>query len=65
MSIQHHAINTGANAQIWMLDLETGERTLMDYVHGAEAFERHPERYRPAGMTDAEHAAYLAARKAA
>lgn len=62
--LQGYATNTGNCAQIKMLDIETGATCLMDYVHGAEAWERHPERWRPAAMSEADHAAHLAARAA-
>jgi hypothetical protein len=61
--LQNFATNTAGNPQIKMLDIETGATSLMDYAHGAEAFERHPERWRPADMSEADHAAHLAARR--
>jgi hypothetical protein len=63
--IQHHAFNTAGNARIKMIDLETNRVEIVDYAVGAERFERHPERWCPAGMTVEEYAAALAARKAA
>jgi hypothetical protein len=63
MSLQSYAINTGGNAQIWMVDLETGAKSLMDYSTGAQAFENEPRRWKPAAMSDADYAATLEARK--
>ncbi len=60
--LQGYAINTGGNAQLRMVDLETGKTSVMDYATGAEAFERHPERWKPAEMLEADYAAHLAAR---
>ncbi len=59
--IQTHAINTGGNAQIWMLDLSTDppQRVLVDYAYGAESFERDPRRWKPEMMPAAEYAAVL------
>lgn len=57
--LQSYATNTAGAPQIAMLDLSVDppERVLMDYGLGAEAFERHPERWRPEHMPDADHAA--------
>jgi hypothetical protein len=57
--LQTYAINTGGNAQIWMLDLSTDppQRVLLDYANGAERFERDSRRWKPEMMPEAEYAA--------
>jgi hypothetical protein len=59
--IHHHTFNAGGNALIKMVDLETNRVEVVDYAIGAERWERHPERHRPAGMSDEEHTKALAA----
>jgi hypothetical protein len=58
--LQSYATNTAGNAQIRMVDLDTGREQVMDYAVGAEAFERDPHRWKPAGMSDVEHTMALA-----
>jgi hypothetical protein len=80
--MQNFAINTGGNAQMWVLDsqpdcesnvIESGVgrrwregdpvpiRLLLDYDNAVDRCSRNPHRFRPEGMPDDEHAAFVKA----
>jgi hypothetical protein len=42
-------------SKIWIIDNETGQKSLWDYHTGASAVERDPKRYRVATMSDEHH----------